>query len=91
METAKHLINYNLYYVGWVLSGFYYGYLVLQIPGGYLSDRFGARYVFGLGVLLTSVTTLFTPLAAQLHIGALIGVRVLEGFFEVLLGMNFRI
>ena len=32
---------------------------------------------------MTSVLTLLTPLAAEIHIGALIGLRVLEGFFEV--------
>lgn len=68
---------------GWVLSAFYYGYLVTQIPGGYLADIFGARYVFGLGILLSSVLTIFTPLAAELHIVALISLRVLIGLFEV--------
>ena len=59
-------------YIGWVLSAFFYGYLITQIPGGYLASRFGGRYVFGLGILLTSVLTLLTPLAAEIHIGALL-------------------
>ena len=70
-------------YVGWVLSAFFYGYLITQIPGGYLASRFGGRYVFGLGILLTSVLTLLTPLAAGIHIGALLALRMLEGMFEV--------
>ena len=32
---------------------------------------------------MTSVLTLLTPLAAEIHIGALIGLRILEGLFEV--------
>ena len=32
---------------------------------------------------MTAILTLLTPLAAELHIGALIALRVVEGFFEV--------
>ena len=70
--------------LGWVLSSFFYGYIITQIPGGWLADLFGARYVFGIGILMTSVLTLLTPLAAEVHIGALIALRALEGFFEVI-------
>ena len=69
--------------VGWVLSSFFIGYLFLQIPGGWLSQKFGAKWLFGTGVLATSLLTLITPVAADLSVWALIAVRVLEGFFEV--------
>ena len=39
--------------------------------------------MFGVGVVMTSVFTLFTPLAAMSSVELLIVVRVLEGFFEV--------
>ncbi len=68
---------------GWVLSSFFYGYIFTQIPGGYLAGRYGGRYIFGVGVLMTAILTLLTPLAAEIHIGALIALRVIEGFFEV--------
>ena len=55
-----------------------------QIPGGYLATRFGARYVLGIAVLMTSILTLLTPFAAKIHIGVLILLRVLEGMFEVI-------
>ena len=37
----------------------------------------------GVGVLAPSVLTLFTPVAANLSVWALVAVRVLEGLFEV--------
>ena len=40
--------------------------------------------MFGVGVVMTSVFTLLTPLAATFSVGFLIAVRVLEGFFEVI-------
>ena len=48
-----------------------------------MAERYGGRWVFGIGIVMTAVFTLFTPLAAYWHIGALIAVRVAEGIFEV--------
>ena len=39
--------------------------------------------MFGLGVVMTSVFTLFTPLATDTSVWLLIAVRVLEGLSEV--------
>ena len=68
---------------GWVLAAFYYGYVVMQVPGGWLAQRFGGKYVFGIGIVMTAVLTLFTPLAAQINIWALVVLRVVEGLLEV--------
>ena len=68
---------------GWVLSSFFYGYILTQIPGGFLATRFSGKHVFGLGVVLTSVLTLLTPVAATTNIWLLVALRVLEGICEV--------
>jgi len=65
-----------------VLGSFFYGYIVTQLPGGYLAGRFGAKMFFGGGVLCTSILTLLTPLAARTSYKLLIALRVLEGFGE---------
>ena len=70
--------------VGWVLGAFFYGYLITQIPGGWLAERYGGKMVYGIGIVMTSVLTLFTPLAAETNVWLLVAVRVAEGFFEVL-------
>ena len=69
--------------VGWVLSAFFYGYLLTQIPGGWLATRFGGKHVYGVGIVMTSVLTLLTPLAAEFSVWMVVAVRVLEGLFEV--------
>lgn len=51
---------------GIVLSSFFYGYLITQVPGGWLADRFGGKLVLGLGVLWWSLFTLLTPPAAAM-------------------------
>ncbi|KAL9958324.1 hypothetical protein ACROYT_G035326 [Oculina patagonica] len=64
---------------GLILGSFFYGYIVTQVPAGWLAARFGGKYLFGCGVLLTSVMTMFTPAAAHHSVGMLILVRVVEG------------
>ena len=74
---------FSLTSAGWVLAAFFYGYLITQIPGGLLAQRVGGKWVFGVGVVMTAILTLFTPLAAYGSVWLLVTVRVLEGFFEV--------
>ena len=69
--------------IGLVLGSFFYGYLLTQIPGGWIATRFGGKHVFGTGVLVTSVLTLITPQMAEISLWALITVRIIIGFFEV--------
>ena len=67
---------------GTVMSSFFIGYLLLQVPAGFLADRFGGKWVLGIGVLLWSVFTLLTPSAAALGLTALLVCRVLMGMSE---------
>jgi ACS family sodium-dependent inorganic phosphate cotransporter-like MFS transporter 5 len=50
---------------------------------GTLAERFGAKWVFGGGLLGAAILTLLTPIAAKTHVGLLILVRILIGIFEV--------
>lgn len=70
---------------GLVLSSFYLGYLLLQVVGGRLADRFGGKIVLGMGVVLWSLFTLITPPAAAFGITALIITRVLMGMGEAVM------
>uniref|UniRef100_A0A8C5WLN6 Sialin n=1 Tax=Leptobrachium leishanense TaxID=445787 RepID=A0A8C5WLN6_9ANUR len=67
---------------GWILASFFYGYILTQIPGGYLAGKIGGKRLLGIGIFCTSALTLLTPLAADLGAGYLIAVRVIEGFGE---------
>ncbi|XP_053237245.1 sialin isoform X3 [Podarcis raffonei] len=67
---------------GWILGSFFYGYIITQVPGGYLARQFGGKKLLGFGILGTAIFTLFTPLAADLGVGYLIAVRALEGLGE---------
>jgi len=75
-------LGWSLETQGRVLSSFFVGYLVLQIVGGRLADRFGGKVVLGTGVLLWSLFTMLTPPAARLHLSALILTRAMLGIGE---------
>ena len=70
-----------------VLGSFYYGYVALQIPGGWLAVKLGGTRLFGLAVLIASVLTTLTPLAARISVLLLIAVRVGEGLVLVSIKM----
>ena len=66
-----------------MLGSFYYGYVALQIPGGWLALKVGGTRLFGVAVLIASILTLFTPLASRTSVVLLIIVRVGEGLVLV--------
>jgi len=68
---------------GTILGSFYWGYVMLQIPGGMLAKRIGGKWLFGFGMLISSVFTLLTPIAARFGMGFLVACRVLQGLGEV--------
>ena len=84
LKTLTTTLMFYFLFTGLILGSFFYGYIITQLPGGWLGARFGGKYLFGFGVLCTSVLTMFTPLAARHSVGMLILVRILEGLGEVL-------
>ncbi|XP_047991725.1 putative inorganic phosphate cotransporter isoform X1 [Leguminivora glycinivorella] len=67
---------------GYILSSFFYGYVITQIPFGILSKRFGARFFLGVGMLINSVFGLLVPIAAARGYQWLILVRFIQGLGE---------
>ena len=66
--------------IGLVFSAFAYPYLVFQIIGGWVSDRFGARRTLLVCGVLWAVATLLTGMATGLL--SLLAARLLLGFGE---------
>lgn len=66
--------------MGIVMSTFFAGYALFQIPGGMLADKFGARKIMSIAVSWWSVFTVFTGMATSL--ASLIVIRFLFGIGE---------
>ena len=60
-----------------------YGHFVSPIPGGLLAERFGAKWIITGFMLLSTITTLLTPVAARISLVLLIMLRILCGFGSV--------
>ena len=67
---------------GWVLSSFFIGYLFAQIPGSWVTNRYGGRVVLGVSLCFWSLFTLLTPLAAMSSLTLLIVTRIAMGLSE---------
>jgi MFS transporter, ACS family, glucarate transporter len=88
ISIAGHLIAQQFHLsnpqLGLVFSAFLVGYMLFQIPGGWLADRFGPRRVLAFGALWWAV---FTSLTASVPTG-IIGGLVMLWSVRFLLGVG---
>jgi MFS transporter, ACS family, glucarate transporter len=72
--------------MGYVFSAFGWSYVIAQVPGGWLLDRFGSRWVYAVSILVWSVFTMLQGwigfLSGGAAIAALFALRFLVGFAE---------
>jgi MFS family permease len=84
VSTAASVFQKELHFtsvqVGLVFSAFAYPYLIFQIIGGWVSDRFGARLTLTVSAIIWALATLLTGLAGGL--ASMLCARVLLGFGE---------
>uniref|UniRef100_A0A8C2QA08 Solute carrier family 17 member 8 n=1 Tax=Cyprinus carpio TaxID=7962 RepID=A0A8C2QA08_CYPCA len=80
MQPAQ--FNWDPETVGLIHGSFFWGYIVTQIPGGFISNKLAANRVFGAAIFLTSVLNMFIPSAARVHYGCVLFVRILQGLVE---------
>ena len=64
---------------GLLKSALFIGYVILQVSGGSLSERFGTKIVLGISALSSSLLTLATPIASNLNYWAIFAIRFLIG------------
>lgn len=66
-----------------VLGGFALGYVLTQFIGGFLAERYGGKYVFGIGLLLCSVLNFILPLmTVNFETPALTVIRITQGALQ---------
>ena len=73
-----------------ILGSFFYGYVITQIPAGYLVGQqlVSSKWLLAVGILMTSIFTVLMPWAANTNYYFLIAIRVLEGMSE---GVTFPV
>lgn len=72
--------------MGYVFSAFGWSYVAAQIPGGWLLDRYGSKWVYAFSIIIWSIFTLMQGwvgfFGAGTAIVALFGLRLLVGLAE---------
>ena len=64
---------------GDLLSSFFYGYILIQLVGGWCSDRWGGKSVFLVGMTTLTSTSLLIPLLARTEPSLLLLIRLVQG------------
>uniref|UniRef100_A0A674EXX9 Solute carrier family 17 member 8 n=1 Tax=Salmo trutta TaxID=8032 RepID=A0A674EXX9_SALTR len=80
--TPPAQFNWDPETVGLIHGSFFWGYIVTQIPGGFISNKLAANRVFGAAIFLTSILNMFVPSAAKRHYSCVMLVRILQGLVE---------
>jgi ACS family glucarate transporter-like MFS transporter len=79
-DELRDDLGFSDFQIGMVFSIFAFAYALGQTPGGYLADRYGARKILTLVILIWSVFTSLTGVVRSFF--AMLGVRFLFGLGE---------
>lgn len=71
------------FFIVLLLSAFFFGHIVTQFPGGWLANKYGGKLVFLIGVFITCVLTLLSPLVARTDFYLFVALRIVQGLAEV--------
>lgn len=62
LDVFKSDLGIGDHHKGWILGSFFFAYALAQVPAGWLSDRFGARKMLPVYIILWSLCTILTGL-----------------------------
>ncbi|XP_041372285.1 sialin-like isoform X6 [Gigantopelta aegis] len=57
--------RWNKEFQGFLLGSYFWGFLVLQVPGGRLAEKFGAKHVVGITTFLVAIISILSPIMAR--------------------------
>ncbi|CAF2083345.1 unnamed protein product [Rotaria magnacalcarata] len=64
---------------GIILSSYFGGYIVTQIPAGYLAGRYGVRFLYSGAIIVSSLATIAMPFVTSIHWIAFTMFQILVG------------
>ncbi len=74
--------DWNAQEQGLVLGGFSYGYVLTQLLGGFLADRYGGKWVYGLCTGASGALGILLPFAAPGGIALVAVLRAVQGALQ---------
>jgi ACS family sodium-dependent inorganic phosphate cotransporter-like MFS transporter 6/7/8 len=82
-NSSENIFNWTVATQSAVDSSFFWGYLVTQVPGGFLASLYPANRIFGLAIVISSFLNLLVPGALSLSPIVDMFVQVCKGLVEV--------
>lgn len=83
MRGKREKFQWSQKLQGIILSSYFWGYIVLQLPGGILVQKFGGKYILCGGIFLSAILSFLTPWAIDVGgANGLIVIRVLMGLCQ---------
>lgn len=67
---------------GFILSSFFWGYLISQVPVSHIAQKYGAKIMLLISSIFCALLTIITPWAAAIDYKALVLIRALQGLFQ---------
>ncbi|XP_053375949.1 sialin-like [Mercenaria mercenaria] len=71
--------NWDKAEISLILSSYYYGSVITQIPAGYLAHHFGGKHVISVFFIISGACSLLAPIAAQTSTALIFVIRILIG------------
>ncbi|XP_073956620.1 putative inorganic phosphate cotransporter isoform X1 [Choristoneura fumiferana] len=82
-SSSDNTFDWSMKIQSVILSSFFWGYVILQVPGGLLADRFGGSILITISIGCNSVISLLLPTAAYYGGWQLVCVcRALQGLTQ---------
>ena len=66
-----------------MLSAFFWGYVITQIPSGWLTSRWGSKSVIAVGMFVSNVANILLPVCARIHPYLVVALRFVTGIGHV--------
>lgn len=82
IEVEEDVMDWDETTQGLVLGSFFYGYFLTQILGGRLAEMYGTKWVYGSCILGGGMCALLSPVAARIHYGLFMALRIVHGMFQ---------
>jgi len=86
ISYLRYFTHFLCNFQGFVMSTFFFGYILTQIAGGILADRFGGNRMLFYSALVWSISTFLIPLLGDFirvpFTMGIIGLRALSGIAQ---------
>lgn len=64
-------------------SSYFFGYLITQVPGGFLASMYPANRIFGVAIVTSAIFNMAIPGAMSVGPACVVLLKVAQGFVEV--------